>query len=99
MSKSSRSAKPRRSPIIITFVWLSGLVSLGLLYAAANAVVSDFGSFRSCSSNTSGLSVSNCGKTSLNPGDMILMVLFVLAAVLAISLMTAAWQMTWRSKS
>jgi hypothetical protein len=84
-------SKPvNRSWKAIVGLWLASLLSVGLLLGSAIAVKSDLSQFRSCNSNTSGLMVHSCGKQSLNPGDLILLALFVLAALLTVSLFTGA---------
>jgi hypothetical protein len=75
--------------------WVFAALSLGLLWASAMAVSSDLGSFRSCSSNNV-LAVSNCGKQSLNFGDIALIGLFVLAAFFTLSICTHTWRITRR---
>ncbi len=87
----------RRSPGFIAGTWIAAVLSLGLLYAAGLAVSSDFAQFRSCSSNN-GLALHSCGKNSLNLGDLILIALFILAALLTVTLFTAAWRMSRRAK-
>lgn len=74
--------------------WLASLGSLVLLWFAARAVMSDFGSFRSCDGGTGILTVSSCGKQSLNFGDFIFLGLFALSACFSFSLLTGAWRAT-----
>ena len=95
MSKKAKIVR-QHTPRAIVSIWLGSLLSLGLLYVAAVAMKSDLGSFRSCNSNSSGLTVSNCGKASLNLGDVVLIGLFVLSACLVVTLFTAAWRTTRR---
>jgi hypothetical protein len=75
--------------------WIFAVLSLGLLWFSAAAVSSDFGSFRSCSSNNV-LTVSNCGKQSINFGDIALIGLLVLAAFFTLSICTHTWRVTRR---
>lgn len=96
--KSSKPSQPRPLWMVIT-TWVCSLLSTGLLYLAAIAVDADLASFRSCSANSSGLTISNCGKQSLNPGDLILIALLILSACLTVTLFTAAWRMTRRGKA
>ena len=88
----------RRSPLLIVTTWLCSFVSVGLLFLAGLAVKSDLASFKSCKANDNGLVVVACGKQSLNWGDAFLIGMFVLAAVLVVTLFTAAWRMTRRSR-
>lgn len=81
----------RRSPAFIVSVWVASFLSLGLLYATGLAVSSDFAQFRSCSTND-GLALHSCGKQAINVGDLMLVTLFVLAAVLVVTLFTASWR-------
>lgn len=82
----------RRSPGFIAASWIASCLSLGILYAAGLAVSSDFAQFRSCNTND-GLSLHSCGKQSINVGDLVLIILFILAAVLVVTLFTASWRM------
>jgi hypothetical protein len=101
---SKRSAKrnmsgqftKRRSPVFIIGTWVVGLASLGLVWLASRAVMSDFGGFRSCNGNTNILTVSSCGKHSLNLGDFVMLGLFILSVCFSVSLLTGAWRMTKR---
>jgi hypothetical protein len=97
MSKRKRDDKGQyakhHSTKFIAFVWLSSFLSLGLLYLSARVLAADFASFRSCSSNSS-LAIHNCGKGSLNFGDIGLVLLFILSATMVVSLFTAAWRLT-----
>ena len=82
------------SKAFMAALWLASLISLVLLWLSARAVMSDFGSFRSCSASTGILTLSSCGKQSLNLGDFALLGLFALAVCFAFSLLTAAWRAT-----
>ena len=86
-------AKPP-SKAKITSVWILSLLSIALLWATAKMVVVNFGSFRSCNSNTSVIYINNCGKQSLNSGDFIILGLFILSVGLTASLFTHAWRQT-----
>lgn len=78
---------------MLSAAWVAAILSLGLLWASTTMVEASFGAFRSCSTNNV-LTVSNCGKQSLNLGDLILVGLFILAAALTLSLFTHAWRVT-----
>jgi hypothetical protein len=78
----------------LVFIWACSLLSLLLLYFAGNAVTDSMAAFQSCNSNSTGLSVHNCGKQGLNVGDIILFGLFALSAALSVSLFTASWRAT-----
>jgi hypothetical protein len=97
MSKRKRDDQgkyaKRHSAKFIALLWIASFLSLGLLYFSAGAVESDFAGFRSCSSNSS-LAIHSCGKDSLNLGDVGLVLLFILAAAMVVSLFTAAWRVT-----
>lgn len=93
----AKSAKPRSSAMVVT-TWVSSLLALGLLLLSATAVKSDLGALRPCSANN-GLTVTNCGKQSLNLGDLMLLTLLVLSACLVVMLCTAAWRVSRRRKA
>ncbi len=98
MSKSKRNSKGRfvrsHSAAFIFGAWLASLASLILVWLSSRAVMSDFGSFRSCSGGTGILTISSCGKHSLDFGDLVILGLFVLSAFFSFSLITAAWRAT-----
>ena len=80
----------------IIISWICTILSLLLLYAAGNAVTDSVAAFQSCNSNSTGLSIHNCGKQALNIGDIIIFGLFTLSAALTVSLFTASWRATRR---
>ena len=97
MSKPRRDDKgkfKKRSAKFVAFSWFISFLSLGLLYAAGAAVYSILGSFRSCDTNSNGLSIASCGKHSMNFGDLVIFGLFIASAALAASLVTAAWRIS-----
>lgn len=101
MSKKTRRDNngkfAKRSLKFVIFSWAVSFASLGLLYAAGSAVYAIFASFRSCdANNTNGLSITACGKLSLNLGDVVIIGLFVAASALTVTLFTAAWQASLR---
>jgi hypothetical protein len=97
MSKQPKLKKKvvqRPATAVLGGMWVGSVLSLGLLYIAGDALLSDLKAFRACSSNSNGLVVNNCGKQSFNPGDAVLLGLFILAAFLALSVCTAALRAT-----
>ncbi len=86
-----------RSPIMIVATLIGLCLSIGLLYLMGSILKSDFNQFRSCGVNNNGLTVVDCGKHSLNNGDVMLLLLFFLSAVLVVTLGTATWRMVRRS--
>lgn len=80
----------------LAFLWICSLLSIGLLFFTGNALTDSIAAFQSCDVNNTGLSVSSCGKTGLNVGDVIFLGLFIASAVLAVSLFTASWRKTRR---
>ena len=87
-----------RSKRFIAFSWVCSLLSLGLLYFSCRVLINDIGGFRSCSANSSGLSIETCGRQAPNVGDLALALFFILCACLAVSLLTGSWRMTRRRK-
>lgn len=98
MNKQRRSngkfAAPR-SPLVILFFWLVSFASIGILYLITRVLMANFAAFRSCNSNN-GLAIVSCGKHSINMGDVLIIVLFLLSAALVVSLFTHAWRITRR---
>ena len=98
MSKSKRNHKGEfvrsHSKGFIVAAWVVSVASLGLLWAASRAVMTDLGSFRSCGTDSGILSLPSCGKHSLDMGDLIILGLFALSVCLSFSLMTIAWRAT-----
>jgi hypothetical protein len=82
----------KRSPLLVTVSWVGSVLSLLLVYFAVTAVVNDILSFRSCSTNNTGLSVVNCGRTNIGIGDVVLGLLLILSVMLCVSLFTGAWR-------
>ncbi len=78
---------------IVSF-WVAAVLSLGLVWFAIKAVLSDLGSFRSCSEGTGVIGITTCGKQSMNIGDFVLMGLLALSAGFSFSLLTGAWRAT-----
>lgn len=85
-----------RSLGLIVSTWIGALLSLGLLLFTGNAVKGNFAAMRSCDANNAGLTVVSCGKQGLNITDIFVIGLFVLSAILVVSLFTGAWRMTRR---
>ena len=77
--------------------WVISVLSLMLLWASAKWVFGDFGSFRSCNNSSDGITIASCGKSSVNLGDLMLIVLFVLIAFFALSVCTYAVRLTRRT--
>lgn len=98
MSKSKRNSKGRfvrsHSMAFIIGIWTASIASLALLWLTSRAVMSDLGSFRACSGGTGILSITSCGKHSLDIGDLVIVGLFGLSAFFSFSLLTAAWRAT-----
>ena len=102
MSKASKNAKRNmkgqfvegHSRAFIVSFWAAGVLSLGLIWFAVKAVLSDLGGFRSCSESTGVLGITTCGKQSMNIGDFVLIGLLALSACFSFSLLTGAWRAT-----
>lgn len=98
MSKAKRNHKGKfvrsHSKAFIVTAWTLSVISLGPLWLASRAAMSDIGSFRSCNTGTGILAISSCGKKSLDLGDLIILGLLVLSACLSFSLLTGAWRAT-----
>lgn len=92
MSKPRKSTA-RRSPTPLILSWLVAVFSIALAYFFGRASVAAFGSLRSCASTTIA-QASNCGKQSLNAGDLMLVALLVLSLLFMLSAVTHAWRLT-----
>lgn len=99
MSKRNDQGQFAKAPAKRSLVgsWLLSLLSIGLLWGTASMVKGNFASFRSCSANNNGLYLTNCGKQSLNGGDIVIIGLFLLSAFLTLSLFTHSWRLTRRT--
>jgi hypothetical protein len=86
-----------RSPLFILGTWILGFGSLAILYVTGKVLSNDISGFRSCD-HSNGIIVANCGKASLNFGDVVLFVLFAACVALSMSLFTAGWRMLKRGK-
>jgi len=99
MSRKQAGQSARQRPLwFVSGSWLLSLASIGLLGLVGNFLRSDLTSFRSCAANDAGLTVTSCGKQSLNFGDVVLIGLLIMCAALTITLLTAAWQLSRRPK-
>lgn len=94
-NSEGKYAKPYSKKFILS-LWVGSILSIFLLYLAGTALTDTMSAFQSCSSNSTGLSISNCGKQGLNVGDIIIFVLFALSATLTVSLVTASLRATKR---
>ncbi|MDL2342039.1 MAG: hypothetical protein QFB87_03105 [Patescibacteria group bacterium] len=89
----------QRRPIsTIVWSWVGALVSLLLLIPAGGMVVADISAYRSCSINTSGLTVSACGKHSVDVSDLIIIGLFIGTVLLVICAVTHALRMSRKTQ-
>lgn len=86
-----------RSPGFILGTWILGFVSISLLLFIGKILSNDIAGFRSCN-HSNGIIVANCGKASLNFGDVVLFMLFAASIALTMSLFTAGWRMLKRAK-
>ena len=99
MSRRNDSGQFVKAPSkrVLAGSWVISVLSLGLLWGTASMVKASLSSFQSCSANNNGLTLTNCGKQSLNAGDFMLIILFILAAFLSLSLFTHTWRVTRRA--
>lgn len=94
MNKQRQKLRP---PLKVLIGWWCGaLASMLLLVPTGAAVRSDFSGFRSCDTNTSGLYINNCGKASLNSGDILILGLFLGSLAIVYSLFIHSWRLTRR---
>jgi len=87
-----------RSASVIIWSWVGALTSAALLWPAVLITAADLSGLRSCNVNNSGLTISSCGKQSLNIGDFIILILVVSVAILTFSAVTHAIRMSRRVK-
>ncbi|HEY4964380.1 MAG TPA: hypothetical protein VIH90_06850 [Candidatus Saccharimonadales bacterium] len=81
---------------VLSLTWLVALLSTLMVAISSYAVWQDVISFRSCNVNSSDLGVSTCGKASINPGDGLLIFLFICSVLLVLALFTHAFRLTRR---
>lgn len=84
----------RRPPGVIISSWIGALISIPIAYPVAGMFLAAAASFRPCSINSSGLSVSSCGKSAADISDLFLAAMFVGALALVICTFTHAIRMT-----
>ena len=82
----------------IVWSWLAALVSLLFLVPSGGMVAADAAAYRPCSINSSGLSVSVCGRRSLDSSDLVLIGLFLGASLIVICATTHAVRMSRRTR-
>jgi len=90
--------RTRYSKKTLLGTWTVAILSSGLLYVIASYLYTAFASFKSCSANDAGTALSSCGKTALNVGDILLIMLMFASAALAASMFSAAYRMTFKKK-
>ena len=98
VAKSGANMSKYKRPSIkaLSAYWGIALASCSLLAISGVVMWQDIISFRSCNVNNTDLSVTTCGKASVNPGDGLLGVLFLFSFLLVISLFTHAYRLTRR---
>ncbi len=84
----------RRPVGTIVWSWLGAFVSLLFLVPAGAMVVADAAAYRPCSINSSGLSVSVCGRHAINLSDLVLLGLCIGALLIVICATTHAVRMS-----
>ena len=82
----------------IIWSWLGALVSIMFLVPAGGMVAADAAAYRPCSINSSGLTVSVCGRRSLDMSDLVLIGLFIGALLIVICATTHAVRMSRKTK-
>jgi hypothetical protein len=87
----------RRAPSVILWSWFGALISIPIAWPIASMFVAGAASFRPCSINSSGLSVSACGKSAASTTDLFLLVMFFGAIALVLCAFTHAIRMTRKS--
>jgi len=87
----------RRAPGVIISSWAAALISIPIAYPIAGMFVAAAASFRPCSINSSGLSISNCGKSAADVSDLFLAAMFFGAVALVVCAFTHAIRMTRKS--
>ena len=85
-----RTKRPRKI-IGITSIVMS-IVGLLLVFISGDFVYQDMAGFRPCSVNNTGLSVVSCGKSSLTPGDMVAIVIFVASVTMAFTFLFSSYK-------
>jgi hypothetical protein len=86
----------RPSIKVLSATWLTAIFSSFMVIVTSIAVWKDVISFRSCNVNSNDLSVTVCGKSSVNAGDALLMFLLLLSVLLVMALFTHAIRLTRR---
>lgn len=84
----------RRSWKVILASWVGALLSLALLVPAGGMIGAVFASFRPCSINNAGLTISSCGKSSVDVTDGLLLTIFLGVLLIVVSAMVHAVRMT-----
>lgn len=88
--KTQREIKMVQLPLL----WLSCIVSIGLLLLTSYLFLSDVLSFRSCNKNAS-MTVTNCGKVVFTIQDLLIILLFMLSAISVVTLIPIVYKKSW----
>lgn len=81
------------------FAILFSFIGLLLVYLTGDFLYQDISSFQSCSVNSSGLSVQNCGKSNVTPGDILMLVVFIGSVTMAFSFLYYSYRFIFNKKS
>jgi len=92
----SKQEAGKSSPKSLALIWLAVLVSLAVAVGVGWFLTGDLIAFRSCGHNNTGLSISNCGKQGLNVSDILVILVFIAAVSVTLSLIGRAWKMSRR---
>lgn len=88
-------SNPKKSSLkYLILLWSCGLLSCVVLVLTATAFYRDMQSFRSCNINSTDLTISTCGKSSINFSDGLIFVMLVLSLLLVLSIFTHAYRKT-----
>ncbi len=74
------------------------LIGIFLVFISGDFVYQDLAGFRPCSVNDTGLSVVSCGKSSLTPGDMVAIVIFIATVTMAFSFLFYSYRFIFNKR-
>ena len=86
--------RQRRPLGVILWSWVGAIVSLAFMVPAGFMLVADAAAYRPCSINSSGLTLSTCGRRSVDISDLVLLGLFIGAVLLVVGACTHAVRMS-----
>lgn len=94
MNNPNKKHKSIRGYFAIFFA----VIGVLLVFLTGDFLYQDIASFQSCNVNSSGLSVQNCGKSNVTPGDILMLFIFIGSVTIAYSFLYYSYNFIFNKK-